>query len=326
MRFSSGILCGLAAMTGIYFLVYWYSPFRVPSLLVRTLCEWYDCKEDLLGKSPAPRIILFGGSNGIYGVSMRRISEETGWRTVNYAISASMELDYRIHGAKKFLKPGDVVILALEYQYYNPPSNNPTNTAVILERDRGYFLQLPIWEKLAWVYGEAFPAVFERLWQTPERAKEVATRWEQVRGHLNSHGDYTGHWKCAQSPAGLETIELAVPIDIAKISSGKNARAAWALIGGFATWCRAKGITVLATFPTTIYFPDYDTAEAQDGFQRVVEKYRALGIPMLGTPHDFIWDRADFYDSYYHLNEEAMAVRTRMLLDELAPILSGLNR
>lgn len=327
MRFFFGILCGLAVTAGAYFLAYWYSPFRSTSSEVYTIKRLYECKEGCLSTSPAPRIILLSGSNGLYGVGMKEIEQATGWRAVNCATVGLISLDYHFYHARKFLKPGDVVILAFEYHYYGSPGDNPTNSAAVLQRDRGYFLQLPIWEKLQWVYGEPFPAFIEKVWEPPGRAREIERKSEaEFLGNINPQGDYTGHRKPAKTPAQAENVLSSGAIDVAKIAVDKNSSQSWALISQFAKWCRENGVTLLATFPSTVYFPDYETPAAAAGFQHIVDQYRALGIPMLGSPKDFIWDQADFFDTNYHLVEEAKLRRTALLVTCLRPYLQKQGR
>ena len=290
-------------------------------MLVETFCNWFDRKESIINSVQPPRIVVIAGSNGIYGINTKRIFEKTGIPSVNLSSSVCIELNYIFYHARKYLKKGDIVVVAPEYQFYGSPVMSTTNTAFILKHDRKYFFQLPLGEKLRWLYGENLPLIFGGLVQSKDRTASIAFLARQnAREHLNEHGDYTGHGKSTQSVEAAQGLKVSHAATIIKyLSRNKKSHSGWDTIRDFVGWCRENGIVVFATFPSMAHYPEYDAPEAVDGFKDIVEKYHAMNVSTLGIPEDFIWDVSEFYDSHYHLTEEAMLKRTDKILSLLEP-------
>lgn len=310
-------------LTGLYFAAYLYTPFRNPSRQVRTFVGLYEYKEEILKAVPPPRIVLIAGSNGMYGINTKKMSEVLHVPAFNECISVVMGLDYMLYSAKSYLKKGDIVLLALEYQYYIDSAINETSTGVILQRDRGYFLQLPFSKKLEWLFGEPLTGIFDGFLKSKELTPSVAAAAQRaIREHLNDHGDFIGHTK-DKSTSKPEVFLAGGPINIVDIDSKMRSQKSWSSIRSFNEWCQANGIRVFATFPSTVYFSDYQTEKAAKAFQNIVDNYHSIGVQTIGTPLDFIWDASNFYDLSYHLNEEAMNERTDLLITLLAPYLQA---
>lgn len=322
MKFFASILVGLALALGVWTAIYWFTPYRSQPVLVRAISDLFVFKEKLMENSQPPRLVIMAGSNALYGLNAKIISEETGVPTVNFAIAAPMLLPYRIVNLKRYLKPGDTVLLALEYEYYGPPGFNFTHAGVILKHDRGYFLSQPLTEQLRWVLSEPFSMAFEELFRTPAEKEADTKKIEKLfQRHLDDHGDYVNYTLDEQTPQNKASIMSSGAIPIYNIMKEENSRGSWALLQEFVTWCRERNITVLATFPSTVYYPQYDEEAYVQGFAKVVEGYRRLGVPTVGTPKDYIWKESDFFDSNYHLHDVTMRVRTRLLISQLRPFL-----
>jgi hypothetical protein len=89
-------------------------------------------------------------------------------------------------------------------------------------------------------------------------------------------------------------------------------------IRDFVGWAKANKVTVLATWPNTIYFPSY---ESDPGFARIAAFYASLGVPVIGDPSISWLPREFFYDTQYHLNIEGILLRTDRLIQALQAVL-----
>ena len=49
-------------------------------------------------------------------------------------------------------------------------------------------------------------------------------------------------------------------------------------------------------------------------FKTIIQFYQNLGVPVLGLPQDFMYEKDLFYDSIYHLNNEGIEIRTQQTL------------
>lgn len=326
MKYFLAIITGFALLTGAYFLLYVYSPFRNPEHQVRTFVGLYDYKESLLKTASPPRLIVLAGSNGLYGINTKKISGVLHFPAYNECVSLLMDLDYTLYNARHYLQKGDIVLLALEYEYYGGMERNATTTGVVLQRDRGYFLQLPFPKKMEWLFGEPMNGIYDGLFlPKTDAAQAAALARKGVCEHLNDHGDFVGHTS-GSSPLKPADLLARGAINIAGITSGKTSPEAWQCLRRFVGWCDAAGVRVLATFPSTVRFPEYGSQKSKAAFQGIVEKYHSLGVPTIGTPEDFLWDVSKFYDLGYHLNEEAMNEHTDIIISLLAPYLGTTSR
>jgi hypothetical protein len=73
-------------------------------------------KREILATTPAPRILIFAGSNGRFSHSCAQITADTGVACVNLSNSASINLKYQLDNYVDLLRPGDVIYLPLEYR------------------------------------------------------------------------------------------------------------------------------------------------------------------------------------------------------------------
>ncbi len=83
------------------------------------IANWLEQKTNIAARTASPRIVIAGGSNAFYGLSAKRISETFGVRAVNYATHGGLLLDYHLYKLRQILRPGDLLILPLEFEFYD---------------------------------------------------------------------------------------------------------------------------------------------------------------------------------------------------------------
>jgi hypothetical protein len=93
------------------------------------------------------------------------------------------------------------------------------------------------------------------------------------------------------------------------------------LLEAFCKWAAANHIRVLATFPNLCDGPEYHTPVAKDTAERIKKFFTGLNVPVLGEYTDAILPADQFYDTNYHLTEEAARARTQRLAAKLVPYL-----
>ncbi|MFZ4682369.1 MAG: hypothetical protein ACOYMS_07695, partial [Terrimicrobiaceae bacterium] len=109
------------------------------------IAAWYDYKDAIARETSSPRIILVGGSNVLYGLSARQISEALGVNAINYGTHAGLTLDYLLYKAKTIARSGDLVVLALEYEYFEATGVlNSVSFEYIVGGDPAYISQLSL--------------------------------------------------------------------------------------------------------------------------------------------------------------------------------------
>jgi hypothetical protein len=278
-----------------------------------TSSQWihgaYAIKQNAASR-PGRKLLLAGGSNILFGIKAERLEKELGIPTVNFGVHAGLGADYILHQAKKALRAGDSVILALEYHLLLA-GQKPTSTRIdyLLAVDNRYFWSLPLEERAFYVFSFKPDQLLKRAGLSGhetgqgERGYDLST--------INGHGDETKHQADAARQKMLGSIK---PVDF---SPGLDP-AILNQVRDFARWCAENNIRLLVTFPSFLHFPDYERGTASIFMTQLSLAYASLpGAIVLGSPRQFMYPIHMFYDTFYHLNHDAAQERTQVLADLL---------
>lgn len=85
----------------------------------------YNQKIALLESTPSPRIILLGGSTVAFGTDSKRIIDSLGYPVVNFGLNKGVGIRYLMDDYLQYVRPGDVVVLQIEYDnFFNGGNGN----------------------------------------------------------------------------------------------------------------------------------------------------------------------------------------------------------
>jgi hypothetical protein len=282
-------------------------------------------KEQRLATLAGPRVVFVGGSNLAFGLDSATIERCTGRRSVNMGLYVALGLPFMLDEVRAGLRPGDVVVLALEYFLF-------TSDAHLTGRlmDWGKLFRV---NPLAVHHGKAVAGSLSGF------REEVCKGLDQVfRGdglgmigevvHSAFHpvrrdGDYARH---NFNEAGDIAVfrertpdRPPVPPEGACRNPAVTARAA-ALVGAFARECRQRGVAVFLAMPV-FPRPDYDKhAAILDEIEAVLR--RDVPVPILVTAREATLPPDCFHDSGYHLTTRAAVQRSELLGQRLAQALA----
>ena len=280
-----------------------------------TLTSWthqmFQTKDRIALEKGSPKLIMFGGSNVLFGVSAKEAENKLNIPTMNYASHADVG-DYVFEKIKRASKPGDVIVMALEYEYYWYDrkfvfEKQSTKERYILSHDRDYYDSLSPGEKLNIL-----------LVGIEDLSINVRARLGNLSGYypltLNEWGDINNESFEFGENVTFRPKIIAFPDDFERnFYKADGVKALTEL----SRWSRQNNITIIASFPATVYFEEYDSPDYLKSFQRIELFYRELNITAIGTPYDFFYDIDNFYDTQYHLNSEYKLNRTRFLASKL---------
>ena len=266
-------------------------------------------KVELLQNTPAPRIILFGGSNVAYGIDSSLIQEKTGLPVINMALTAGLGV-IPIGEIEDYLQSSDIVILSLEYgiitdeQFTN---GIPSGLAKWLEYSpqRAKYLYRPVVE---------LPKIYLIMLQNQvNRQVNIFIHGGIDRGiyssnHLDPHGDVIGHLdKPNVDPSTLRstrynvTPHLEYPYvfleDFNQYAQSIGAHVFFEMPASRQSNCNATGIEDIKIF--------YDI---------FLEK---TTIPILTPIDKLCFPDKYFCDAVYHLDATGRQIRTERLISGL---------
>lgn len=321
LRFLLGLLCGLLLGIGV-FVAFLYTQLGVPTYSSGWAYDISQKKEKLAAAISGPRLLLVGGSGVTFGLSAEQIEKETGRPTVNMGTHAGLGIDYILDHAEKIARPGDTVLLAIEYQLYTKPFGSEIHDDYILARDPAYFRQMPWLDKIDMATRIAFKRIQKGLSirRKPESVPRPHPPYTGGAGYIDSFGDETGN-AAVDRPAPNADMEELTDCLVTGLTS--DHAAGFDKIREFVRWAREHHVTVLATFPNLMHQPPYDGPNARQAIKVITDFYASLGVPVAGTAQAAILPADQFFDTPYHLTHEAAIERTERLVPALKPYLNA---
>ena len=266
----------------------------------------YPAKRALAESAPAPRVVLVGGSNLAFGVDSVELGRALGRRPVNLGLHGGLGDAFILNQAASVVRPGDLVILSLEYGALPP-------TAVLND--------LLYQEPAAAVHLDAAGrrlAADTALDYFVLRARGAARRLLLSLFHqpaavrplysaagFDASGDFVAHRSLTLDP-GRELLGAIA----SETPPGKLDRAA-----AFADAVAAAGAALV------VAYPPMPQAAYEAHRANLVAWDRALRdrlpVPFLNTPGEAALPEEMFFDTPYHLTGEGADRRTADLIARL---------
>lgn len=299
----SSIFFGIAALYQI----------GAPTESSRWLYEVDKIKTSFANSITTPKLLIVSGSNSLFGISSRMVTEETGIPAVNAGIHAGFGSNYILYRARLLAKAGDTVLLPLEYELYSS-SAKPSDILVdyVFAHDPKYLLTHPWF--IAFLSFERLTHGIYAKFHTPPRV-DIGYQYR----FINASGDAAANQEGNITMKERKKLDAATPIKIKqKLIYGSFENRS---IKEFSDWCHKNKIRLIATWPSTIWFECYKEPGYQEFFLSIQKFYTSIDVPVLGKYTDFMYDKSMFYDTVYHLNDRGMRHRTRQLIDLLQPYL-----
>ena len=276
-------------------------------------------KAEIAAKIARPSLFLVGGSATLFGDNALVIEREIGVPTVNLGTHAALGPEYILHLARQVLRPGDTVLLSLEYELldWGGTTQNawadPLLLDYLLARDPAYFRSLPWKEQLEIALRlplQRYKLGLKGCLFTP-RPRTPGIVYDAAL--LDDRGDQTGHKDAIRIVNSPHIRNPILPLlrGLSAHPSGMED------VRHFYRWATNNGIRVLATLPPLAENPAYAKGPALAAESRVRSFYQELGVPLLGAQADWLYPVTDFYDTNYHLTEEGGRRHSKRLAAQL---------
>ena len=300
----------LAILSGLCFqLLLFYVNLGVPNQATHGYNDLFQVKDNYAQSIKNSKIIFASGSNTRYGVDTSKIEHTLKIPVVNYGISAPLKY-YILQRAKLHLHSGDIIILPLEYSFYDyqhlPVASEYAH--YIIGSDSSQFKALPLSIKLNIIsqvtIRELLIATYRHIKPSP---------FVKASDCLNINGDVTNNFVSKKTPANVLFSKL-------NDSVFKNAPVtadAQEELTSFIDYCHANNITVYAAWPNYLWKEKEFTGKDLDGIHAIEKFYHDHNVEILGNYTDCLYDAELFYDSEYHLNEEGKRIHTDYLINLL---------
>lgn len=269
-------------------------------------------KHRRLSEAASPRMILIGGSNLLFGLDSPMIEQQTDYNPVNMGLIGGLRIDYILNEIDAQLRPGDLVVMSLEYNTLNAEPNSD-ETQVIMgvaaQRFANWkFVSWPQWKKLldqgmaeylGIVFRQAFANVIVR-----DDDNDPA-----INEDMNAYGDLTRYHDPGVKPRKANNQNTLVKIRPESVQANIDR------LNRFIDSCGKRGVKVMFAFPPlprTHYQQEQTLARK---FNRLLRAQ--LNAPVICTPGDMVFNDRDFIGLSYHLRGTAVQERTQRLINAI---------
>lgn len=300
----------------IIFLLAVFYQIGAPTESSRWIDEIYEIKSSLANSLKTPKLVIISGSNALLGISCKMIYQESKVPCLNGGTNGGIDLYYLLGRPRTWLKPGDLVLLPLEYEYYLA-TDTPNNVFIdyVFSRDPKYFLSVSLLTQLRLIWGLSFERLFLGIKGKFKPPQPIQSGYQSKT--INEYGDDTSYDKTQQTKAKLIPIE---------IDSEFQQGYATSHILNFVNWCKQNNVQLIVTWPNTLWFDIYQQPSKQEFFQSVEDFYKVNRVPVLGQPKDFMYEPSLFSDTVYHMNAQGVHQRTMQLINLLKPYLEKMPK
>ncbi len=286
---------------------------------------WMDKKMELAQEVASPKIILLGGSNVFYGLRADVLQETAAMPVFNFGVHGALPLSFYLFKLREFAKPGDTVLFAPELNYYfrDPKQVNQESLRYLFPRQQDFLMaggSVFLMETLFRTPPDFFFAGF--LHPAESWRSHAETQMRNASSIMSKLGDYQINRleMLGSSPQEFCARQTSVQeFDAGKTADylvGRAEKCFFPFLVEFRDWAASNHITLVFTWPNTRLFPVYENQENREFFRRFQNRVESLGIPVVASPYDSMLPADRFFDTIYHLHQEAAVARTKALAEQ----------
>ena len=265
-------------------------------------------KDSLLVYSPSPRIILIGGSGLSFGLNSQILKDSLQINPINTAIHGAIGLSFMITTVLDFIKPGDIVVVVPEYQFFfgrnSYGGEELLRTVMEVSPKSIKKLSSKQWFNIVRFFPKYSFSKFKLLDYIDGRIDSLYSVYS-----FNDFGDVCAHWnRVSQGCMHYNPIDEKFNDDIVKE------------LLQFQKKINDRKASLYITFPGL-------QASSFNVFNHQIKKIEMELIrnefSILGTPERYNIPDSLIFDAPYHLSKAGVDLRTLRLLEDLKKI--GIN-
>jgi hypothetical protein len=322
------------AIIALFAYIFLIHNFAIPDRNVSRI----DYRNLLFEKIKGPRIIIDSGSNSFWSITPELLINEFNRPAFVIAENANVPIEMKLRRLKKYAKQGDLIILPLEWVYYNhrTPSSDFTKNLlginifkedddkinldynIMLNSGYHYYLMSPIERFLFIIQNVNLNYIIKAIYQ---RAIEptltvqlgmkinllknifVNSTWGDVKNDLNrKHATSEALLSCKDYIAAYPLTDLSAVRYIAhELKEIK----------------KITGSDIFITWPAVAGEECYDETALIQLTSQIKEALESERITILGEPKDSYFAPEHTLDTYYHIDSQAAKIRTEKLINAI---------
>lgn len=257
-------------------------------------------KDSLLAHTKAPRIIFVGGSNLSFGLNSREILDSLNLNPINTAINAGIGIKYMLENTQQYIKKGDIVILAFEYQHFYRSYDYTSDALLRIICD-----VCPEKRKLLSLKQKVhlIPLIprYSLTKLKPTAYFNYTSSGIYSTSSFNQFGDVDTHW--SMEPCDFEPMPVKGNFNEKVIDKLK----------AFERIATQKGAEVYVTFPC---IDEMTFSIYKEKILRVEKCLIDKDFSVLGDATKYVMPKELMFNTAYHLNKKGLGYRTKLFIDD----------
>jgi len=307
----------IAAMVGTSVICLAAYALTVDSLIERSAVpatyKWF-----LLKETPGPRIIFESGSNSHHAIDTEAVGEALGRTAINIADNGGYALEDKITRLETYTRPGDVVVLPLEWSFYHREKLTDNYVDSLFDSNRDYYQSMPVIDRAKRALSLPPATVISKL-MNRETSSSQKTESPAQDLFISALTHPTGHQSRATSSGpGAGVAEQNCDDYIfgeaqvrQNLKLGNNIKPALARLQKL----KARGVDIHFAWPVLAGEGCLTAPAYLEGFRTEIEDaVNSAGFEFLGTPGQSLYGQAYQDDTPYHIITEATDIHTRKMI------------
>jgi hypothetical protein len=280
--------------------------------------DFVQAKRGHAAGTPSPKLFVFAGSNALFSHRCETLEAELGRPCTNLGIARGVGLDYLFSAFEPVMRPGDIVYMPLEYDWYLDGETarlTGPDAALMAYGDKARLWEFGGKRVLYAAFHFDLPFMISGL---TEMALEAAGYRRRVGlATTTPQGDEKDHTevKAAQYRDFIARLQPFVPSP-AELAGPSDAKRQ---IAGFLRRSRERGVLVIGGLPTTFD----DVAIGDEVITALRGFYESEGQRFLVLDTHSQYPRRCFFDTAFHLSEPWQIAHSRRLAAALRPFLNA---
>ena len=315
----AGLFCSIQLIVGA--LLIW-NAFQQPQIGYMAA---FDDKIQLLENHIEPHVIIVGGSNAAFGFDSTKLQQEFEMPVINAGLHAALGLDFCLDVAQRYSRPGDIILLAPEWDLLAGTFSARTPQMQQLIRQSPNAWTFIHNEKDLTIKSFLEQRALGELAHIVQTGTKIHTKKKQEQKNIiysepgkysrlnfNQQGDFVGHH------------QLGTIVDIENLEASfhfpeKQLNTAIAKLNQCAKRLEENQSRMYLLYPP-VPTPFFKIASSR--FAQTHNRLEAeLSFPILYLPEDVNFPESQFFDTCYHLNLEGKTKRTELVTRSLRKML-----
>lgn len=299
----------------LWFLLVYFN-FGIETQSSKWVNDVYIKKESIANNIEKQKIVIVSGSNSLFGFNSKKIEEEFGIPVINSAVHAGLGMKYILYKSKNIIKEGDIVLLPLEYSFYqNNGKPKATYTDYIMSHDMDHFKYLSYKEKIDFILSVSFRRLYNGL-----RGKPLTpTVGLYSVQNINNHGDQKNTNKEQMTKKNISKVNKLKVDNIHNKNLSNSFKSA---MGEYINWAKNKNICLIFMPPNHLYFEKYKDDLYVDFLHNIEKYYSTREMHFIGEWFDYMYSHEYYFDTSYHLNKNGVEKRTLQAIEDIGNISS----